>query len=338
MTIKDIARLSGVSVSTVSRVLNNKPDVSEACRQKVLSVIEDQNYIPNTSARDLVRVTSDAVGLIVRGIQNPFFTEIILEIEKQLDLAGYSMIMRQISSADDELRAGAVMEREKRLQGIIFLGGRSDYRPEELAAIKVPYVFCTYTNSFGTLDPSTYSSVSIEDEEAACEAVRYLIRKGHRRIASMIAEDDDSSISHLRCRGYRRALEEAGIEADPDLIISIGESFRTIDAYRGMQAALEKKPDFTALFAISDDMAVGAMRALREKGIRIPEDCSVIAIDGISVTEFLYTMLTTYCQPMEELGRKSVELLRGQIEGTGSCAQVVLQTFLRPGESVRQIG
>ena len=185
MTIKDIAKLSGVGVSTVSRVLNDRPDVSEESRRRVLEVIAEHNYLPNNSARSLVRTKSDTVGLVVRGVQNPFYTDIIRAIEHKLDLAGYTMVMRQIASGDDEVKCGAVMEREKRLQGLIFLGGRSDYSPAELALLNVPFVCCTYTNAYGTLDPSKYSSVSIADEQEAYRAVMELAKKGHRRIAAL---------------------------------------------------------------------------------------------------------------------------------------------------------
>ena len=109
MTIKDIAKLSGVGVSTVSRVLNNSPDVSDASRKKVLEVIKKYNYVPNNSARDLVRTKIDAVGVIVRGLQNPFFTGIIRSIERDLDASGFTMVMRQIESNADEIKSGAIM-------------------------------------------------------------------------------------------------------------------------------------------------------------------------------------------------------------------------------------
>lgn len=171
MTIKDIAKLSGVGVSTVSRVLNDRPDVSEESRRRVLSIIAEHNYLPNNSARSLVRTKSDAIGLVVRGVQNPFYTGIIRAIERDLDAAGCTMVMRQIGSCDDEIKCGAMMEREKRLQGIIFLGGRSDYTPEEIALLNVPFVCCSYTNSYGSLDPHKYSSVTIVDEQEAYRAV-----------------------------------------------------------------------------------------------------------------------------------------------------------------------
>ena len=337
LTIKDIARLSGVSVSTVSRVLNDRPDVSEKSRRRVRAVIEDQNYIPNNTARDLVRVRSEAVGLIVRGVQNPFFTDIIHSIEGALEAAGYTMVMRQIGSGEDEIAAGASMQRDKRLRGIIFLGGRSNYTPEEVASVTVPFVLCSYSNSYGSLAPDSYSSVSICDRSAAADAVDALVANGHTRIAALVADRDDSSISQLRYEGYCEALAAHGIPVRPELVFSAGNSFLIEDAYLAMKEGLRKEDDFTALFAISDDMAIGAMRALREHGRRIPEDCSVAAIDGITVSEYIQPMLSTVCQPKEELGAKSVELLRELLEGRGGHAQVTLPTVFRLGESIHRI-
>lgn len=335
MTIKDIARLSGVAVSTVSRVLNNHPDVSPESRERVLNIIREYNYVPNTSARDLVKTKSDAVGLIVRGYQNTFYTDIIHAIESALDKAGYTMVMRQIGTLDDEIQCGAMMEREKRLLGIIFLGGRSDYAPEELNVLTVPYVFCTYTNSYGTLKPKCYSSVSVCDEEEAVRAVNELISRGHRRIAALISAMDDHSISQLRYQGYVKALKAHGIDTDDSLIISCG-SFNIGDAYRSTKLALEDGCDFTAIFAIADNMAIGAMRALREAGRSIPDDCSIISIDGIEVSEYTEPMLSTLCQPITEMGTRSAELIVGLIEGTGTNSQILLPTVLREGASMIQ--
>ena len=194
VTIKDIARLSGVSVSTVSRVLNNRPDVSDENRRRVRAIIESSNYIPNNSARDLVRTKSDAIGLVVRGRSNPFYTDIIRAIEQGITERGYTMVMQQIGTSDDEVKRAAVMEREKRLRGLILLGGRSDYTPAEVALLNVPFVCCSYSNHYGTLRDEMYSSVSIEDEEEAYRAVMELYRRGHRRIAALVSRPDDRSI------------------------------------------------------------------------------------------------------------------------------------------------
>ena len=336
MTIKDIARLCGVSISTVSRVLNNRPDVSEENRRRVLAVVESTNYIPNNSARDLVKAKSEAIGLVVRGVSNPFYTHIIRAIEEKITEGGFTMVMQQIGTCDDEVRCGAMMERDKRLRGIIFLGGRSDYSPAELAALNVPFVCCSYANHYGSLDEKSYSSVSIADEEEAYRAVKTLYDNGHRRIAALISRVDDRAISQLRYQGYVAALRDCGIALDEELVISAG-TFYIHDAYHAMEETLRKGTEFTALFAISDNMAIGAMRALREAGKKVPDDCSVIAIDGLEVSEYINPPLATLCQPMEEMGRRSVEILLELLDGTGENRQETLPTTYRAGASVRRI-
>lgn len=336
MTIKDIARLCGVSISTVSRVLNDRPDVSEENRRRVLAVIESSNYIPNNSARDLVKTKSDAIGLVVRGVSNPFYTDIIRAVEKTITDRGFTMVMQQISSTDDEVKCGAMMERDKRLRGIIFLGGRSDYTPAELAALNVPFVCCSYSNHYGSLADDAYSSVSIADETEAYRAVEELYRNGHRRIAALISRVDDRSISQLRYQGYVKALQEHGLPLDEELVISTG-SFDIQSAYRAVTEKLEQGVGFTAVFSIADNMAIGAMRALREAGKQVPRDCSVIAIDGLEVSEYIDPPLTTLCQPMEEMGRRSVEILLDLIQGKGRRRHETLPTTFRPGASVRYL-
>ena len=208
MTIKDIARECGVSVSTVSRVLNKHPDVSDPVRRKVMRVVEERGYIPNNSARDLVRSSSDAVGVIVRGTGNLFFSSVIKTISRELEARGYTMVLHFLDTDADEVKAGAVLEREKKLRGLIFLGGRFDYSPSELSLVNVPYVCCSYTNYFGSLDEGEYSSVSIDDFAAAYAAVEMLIRHGHRRIAAVVPSCSDRSISELRCDGFQAALRD----------------------------------------------------------------------------------------------------------------------------------
>lgn len=333
MTIKDIAKLCGVSVTTVSRVLNNHPDVSRENREKVLSVIKQTNFIPNNSARSLVKTKSDNIGVLARGISNPFYTVIIRAMEERIRSRGYTMVLQQIESHDDELAYGAMMERDKRLKGIIFLGGRSDYKPEDISALNVPFVCCTYGNQYGTLPRNAYSSVSIADENAAYYATMELYRAGHERIAALICRPDDQSISQLRYQGYRKALSDCALVADEALRIC-SASYNVQDAYNAVRQWLKTKPVFTALFCISDMMAIGAMRALREAGYCVPEDCSVIAIDGLEITDYTYPRLTTYCQPVVEIGQHSADILLNLLEGKDEHRQEILLTSLRTGESV----
>lgn len=337
MTIRDIARECGVSVSTVSRVLNNRPDVSEAVRRQVLSVVERQGYIPNNSARDLVRSQSDAIGVVVRGTGNLFFSDMLKTVSREIDAAGCTMVLRQIDSDADEVKEGAILEREKKLRGLIFLGGRFDYTPAELALIGVPYVCCSYTNRFGSLREEDYASVSIDDHQTAYRAVEVLLQLGHRRIAALIPSTSDRSISQLRCNGYLAALRDSGTAFDQALLAETGGSFEMEDAYRAVARLVESGKDFTALFTISDTMAMAAVKALTDHGRRVPEDCSVIAIDGLRLSEYTVPTLTTMVQPAEEMGRQAVQILLDMLQGGSRQRHVRLEATLRQGGSVRPL-
>ena len=334
MTIKDIAERCGVSVSTVSRVLNDHPDVSAANREKVMAVVQETHYVPNNSARDLVRPAADTIGLVVRGVGNPFFTSVIRAIERAIAEAGYTMVLHQIRSGEDELREGAELARSKRLRGLILLGGCFDYTPEQTAALEVPFVCCTYTNSFGTLGKGAYSSVSIDDQKEAYRAVRLLTEQGHRKIAVLLDSVHDRSISELRYQGYCKALEAGGIPLDPDLVEELG-SYEMLDAYEGMNRLMDRRDDFTAVFAIGDALAVAAMKAMHDRGKKVPEDCSFIAIDGIDMSVYSVPTLTTLVQPKEQLGKEAVRILLDMIEKRGGNRHIKLSTTLRFGGSVR---
>lgn len=333
VTIKDIAKLCGVSVSTVSRVINDRPDVSPEVRAAVLEAVRRSNYVPNNSARVLGSSSSDAVGLVVRGLSNPFYSDIIKVIGRRIDEAGYTMVMQQIDSTEDEIQCGAVMEREKKLRGLIFLGGRSDYTAGQLGTITVPFVCCSYDNSFGTLPPQRLSTVSIDDCNTAYRAVSELIALGHRRIAALVAATDDRSISELRCRGYLSALRDHGIEPDPALVACTG-SFGMEDAYRATRALCAAGADFTAMFIIADAMAIAAIKALEDTGRDVPRDCSVIAVDGLALSQYTRPTLTTMCQPSDRMGEESVRILLDMIERRAGNRSLVLESTLRAGASV----
>lgn len=335
MTIKDIARACGVGVSTVSRVLNNRPDVSDEVRRKVLEEVERQGYIPNNSARDLVKTQSDAIGVVTRGIGNPFFSDLLKTISREIDRNGFNMVLRQINSDEDEVKAGAILEREKKLRGLIFLGGRYDYTSAELSLIGVPYVCCSYNNRFGTLNAEDYAYVSIDDYQTAHCAVSELIDRGHRQIAALLPSCTDRSISQIRYKGYCAALTDHGITVNDALVEESG-SYDMAAAYRSTRELLERNRDFTALFTVSDMMATAAMKAITDHGLRIPDDCSVIAIDGLNMSEYTIPTLTTMVQPAEKMGCETVGILLEMIEGAPP-RHLQLEATLRKGGSVRSI-
>lgn len=333
MTIKDVADYCGVSVSTVSRVLNNHPDVREEVRVQVMEAVKTLHYVPNAAARDLVKTTNDSIGLVVRGAENPFYTPIIRAIEKAVEAAGYELVFHQITTEDDELDVAAQLTRSKRLNGLILLGGRFNYTKEEVKLIDIPFVCCTFANNFGTIDATDFSSVSIVDRAEAYRAVRHLIKQGHRKIAVLTSSTNDRSISELRYNGYLDALKDAGIEPDEGLVMQCGR-FDMGSAYEITRQLSRERQDFTALFAISDTMAIAAMKALHDEGRRVPEDCSVIAIDGIDMSLYTIPTLTTLTQPKEELGTRSVSILTDILSGKGGHMHERLGTVLREGGTV----
>lgn len=337
MTIKDIAKACGVGVSTVSRVLNKRPDVSDDVRKRVLEFVDSCGYIPNNSARDLVRSRSDAIGVVVRGTGNLFFAEMLKTISSLIEKSGHTMVLHFIDSDADEVKAGAILEREKKLIGLIFLGGRFDYTPAELSLIGVPYVCCSYTNRFGSLRDEDFASVSIDDYAAALTAVKHLIALGHRRIAALVPSCDDRSVSELRYKGYCDALRESGLAYDPALVVETDGGFEMPAAYTGMTKLLCSGTEFSALFAISDTVAIAAMKAIEDKGLSIPGDISVIGIDGLIVSEYSTPTLTTLVQPAEEMGRQSVEMLLSLLDGAKTTRHLLVKPALRVGASVRKI-
>lgn len=337
MTIKDIAKACGVGVSTVSRVLNNRPDVSDDVRKRVLEFVDSCGYIPNNSARDLVRSRSDAIGVVVRGTGNLFFAEMLKTISSLIEKSGHTMVLHFIDSDADEVKAGAILEREKKLIGLIFLGGRFDYTPAELSLIGVPYVCCSYTNRFGSLRDEDFASVSIDDYAAALAAVKHLIALGHRRIAALVPSCDDRSVSELRYKGYCDALKESGLTYDAALVVETDGGFEMPAAYAGMTELLNSGADFSAVFAISDTVAIAAMKAIEDKGLSIPGDISVIGIDGLVVSEYSNPTLTTLVQPAEKMGRQSVEMLLSLLDGAKTKRHLLVKPALRIGASVRKI-
>ena len=335
--IKDIAQYCGVAVSTVSRVLNEHPDVSPQTRQKIMAAVEQFQYIPNTSARNLVKPNSDSLLVLMRGVSNPFFARLVRVIQQEVARRGLGLELQQIDTHEDELRAARMLINERKPLGLLLLGGRFNYEPAEVALISTPFVMCTYTNTFGSLAPDSYSSVSIDDRAAARQAVEVLISRGHRRIAILADSQNDRSISELRLQGYGDALHQAGLSCDPALLACTHSFSNLPSIYRAMSRLIESGAEFTAVFAIADLMALAAIKALSDHGRRVPEDCSVIAIDGLDLTAYTLPVLTTLVQPVEEMGRTCVEKLMERIQGRQENGQLLIVPTLREGGSVAPI-
>lgn len=310
ITIKDIARICGVGVSTVSRAMNDHPDINAETKQKIMEVIREYNYVPNNSARNLKRTDSNTIALLVKGVDNPFFGRMIRVIEEEIEKKQYSMVVRHVEPSEDEVSIAMELEKERRLKGMIFLGGFYTESADSLKLLKVPVVLVTSAKPQYE-DDELYSSVSVDDVKESYRMVDYLCTQGHRDIAILTATKYDESVGRLRLMGYEQALEKHQVPLNPKLIryMEDGEDYSMENGYKLMRELLDEKESFTSVFAISDSLAVGACRAIHDVGLRIPEDIAVAGFDGIDIATYYTPSLTTIKQPIEEIAKEATRIL-----------------------------
>lgn len=338
ITIREIARICGVGVSTVSRAINNHPDINPETKQLILETIRKYHYVPNNSARNLKRSESRAIAVLVKGIRNPFFGPVIEVIEREIEHRHYSFTLHQVEEQEDEIETAVQLEKEKRLKGIIFLGGMSYHPPEKFRFLTVPFVVCTVDMQLPE-NQINGAVVSIDDEAESGRMTEFLIEKGHRRIAIITGAQRDQSIGKSRLDGYRESLKAHGIGYDENLVCCIEASttYTMENGYEETRKLLERTKDFTCIFAVSDTLAIGACKALLDAGMRIPEDVSVAGFDGIEMTRFYNPCITTICQPSEDMARKAVHLLFDLIGEKITDRKVHFGGVLQEGNSVADI-
>ena len=231
VTIRDIARKCKVGVSTVSRAMNNHPDINPETKEMILKVIAESNYVPNNSARNLKRSNAKAIAILVKGMDNMFFNNMISVIEEVVRKKKYACIIERVEEKANEVDSAIEIVKEKRLRGIIFLGGNFTH-PHENGG-------------------KPCASVSVDDYRESYKMVDYLCGLGHRRIAIITACEDDISIGRLRLNAYRQALLDHGIPYDPDLVFHMtkDDTYSFATGYKVTKEILEKKTEFSALYA-----------------------------------------------------------------------------------------
>lgn len=333
ITIKDIARMCGCGVSTVSRALNNHPDINEETRNKILNVVKETGFVPNNSARNLKITDSKTIAVLIKGIANPFFMKMIKIMEQEIQRQKYSLILQHVEFDQDEVDVAIELEREKKLKGIIFLGGYFNHTKEKLDKINVPFVISTVnmTEEYS----SNYASVAVDDVKESYKIVDYLCKLGHKKILLISADPNDESIGKLRKEGYMKALSENGIPVNENLIVPMSndaDSYSMKAGFLTLQEALNRNLDFSAVFAISDAVAIGACRALADAGKSIPGDVSVVGFDGIDNAKYYSPRITTIRQPFEDMAKASIKLLFKYIEGDKNSEE--LQRRLFEGELI----
>ncbi len=337
LTIKDIALICGVSISTVSRAINDDPGINANTRARVMEVVKEFNYIPNNSARNLKMTESNTVALIVKGLNNPFFQGMFPLFQEALEREGYQFLLHTVRADSDESYVAEEIAKEKRLKGIIFLGGKMDYPEKVLENIRIPLVLCSVAGRSGSDEEKILvSSVSIDDPKEAYKVVDYLCKNGHKRIAIVTGQKSDSTVGPLRLQGYKQALLDNGIEYDESLVGYMGDNpeYSEANGYCIMEQLLKNGGDFTAVFVISDRMAVGVYKAIYDAGKRIPEDYSVIGFDGIELTHYMQPSLTTVVQPVQQMVDSSIKMLMEQIEDSSVRQRRTYEAELHERDSV----
>ena len=339
-TIKDIAKICGVGVSTVSRAINNHPDINPETKEKIMNTIKEYGYVPNNSSRNLKRVDAKAIAVLVKGISNPFFSNMIKVIEEECKKKRYSMELSHIETDEDEVDAALKVVKEKRLRGIIFLGGLFSHSDEKLKKLNVPFVFSTAGSIPENISKNQYSNIGVDDRKESARMVDYLIRLGHRNIAIVVAEAEEESIGKLRLEGYYDALQAHNIPVNPKLIYQTRDDvghFSMENGYLTAKKLIESEEQFSAVYAVADALAIGAIRALLEAGLRVPDDVSVAGYDGIDVSGYISPSLTTIRQPVEEMAKDTVKLLFDIIAGKKDHQHITYEAELLERESTKEV-
>ncbi len=331
MNLEDIAKRAGVSRGTVSRVINNAPDVSARTREHVWKVIRQENYQPNPAARALVRNRTEIIGVVIPTNENIFFTDnnyftqILAGISPVICQRDYAMLLWVGELTEEDLLRRKISN--SRLTDGMIISSMMYNHPlaKRLLSLRNPFVMIDRPLQH----ESWFNYVTVDNVRAAEEATTHLIRLGRRRIAH-ITGDLDIADAQDRLQGYKNALIQAGREVQPELIAEA--HFNRQAGYEATRRLLPHKPD--AIFAACDTMAVGVLKAAREAGVRVPDDLAVVGFDDVDVASHSFPSLTTVRQPVQEKGAAAAELLIDLLEKRVEGPQrVLLRTDLVIRES-----
>jgi DNA-binding LacI/PurR family transcriptional regulator len=321
-SIKDIARIAGVAHSTVSRALRNSPLVNRQTTEEIQRIAREAGYRTSAAARSLVTRRSDTIGVVVTNIADPFIAGVVSGIEETADQHGLSVFLAN-SNAEPEREVRVVRKfEERRVDGIIVTASRVGARYVPLLShIQVPIVLLNNQH------PSQFAhSVMIANVQASLEATRHLIALGHRRIAYLGDRTGYQSDAE-RYTGYRQALEEGGLPFEPHFLVHGDGRPEGAESAIAELLALPQPP--TAVVCYNDLSALGAMRQIRNRGLRIPADISVVGFDDLYISQYLNPPLTTVRQPMRQMGRMAMETLLQIFAGADSGHDIKV-----PGELI----
>lgn len=324
VTLRDIAIKAGTDISTVSRALNESPRVKDATRNFIKSIAQEMGYMPDEIARGLAGKKTNTIGIIVPEIINTFYAEIIDSIEEKLVQEGYSIILGKSNFDKDKEDSYIELFIRKRVDGIIISSHACPCNLLDQVRKKMPIVLVdTYEYDMD------FDRINVDNMYGAKLAVEHLLQLGHKRIGFI----SDNITTAGRLEGYREALSAYGLPVE-DSLMQYGETRFEDGGYRRMQTLLRLKEPPTAVFCVNDSIAIGAMRAVSDEGLKVPLDISVIGFDDIRVSAFLNTPLTTVRQPKGEIGNMAASMILQKLKGNKSS--FVQHITLKPELVVRK--
>lgn len=309
ITLKMVAERAGVSVNTASRAINNKSDINEETKKRVLKVAQELGYVQNATAVALRTKKTRTLGVVIADNRNPFYAEVLNGIEEAAREKNYHIILANTQRDYQKEEEAINLLLAKRVDGLLVtpVQDRND-DIKKLIEANIPFVIVG--RDFENIE---VDAVYNDEVKGGFFATEYLIKKGHKRIA-FINGFLHKSPAQGRLEGYKKALKEHGIPL-VDMMVSVGD-IDVEDGYERTKQMLEKNLDFTAIFAYNDMMAFGAMQVIKEKGLRIPEDIGLVGYDDIPFSSLISPSLTTIKLKKQELGAESVKLLLSRINGS----------------------
>ena len=332
MTIKDLSAQTGYSVGTISRVLNNQPNVSEKARRAILAAAEESGFQLNANAKQLKQQQSNTILAVVKGTSNQFFAGLVEAIQTRLAETPHPLVVDYIDEDDNEVRRALQLCREKKPLGVLFLGANRQNLQADFGKIKQPCV--VVTNNASGLDFSNLSSVASDDRQATRTAIDALVSMGHRKFAVIGGEHRVSGTAGMRYQGCLEAFRANGIDFDQELDYE-AVRFSYDGGYHAAERLLERGREFTALFAMADVMAIGAIRALTDHGLRVPEDVSVMGFDGLKIGDYTVPKLATIRQNVDAMAEESIRLLLENISASRDPRHETVPVTLELKESVK---
>jgi DNA-binding LacI/PurR family transcriptional regulator len=326
-TIRDVAAKAGVSIATVSRVLNRSPLATEAMTARVQAAVDATGFRPNRIGSQLKSASSRMIGIMVPALSNPVFADAVHGVEGAAETGGYAVIVASSDYRPDREQACLDALLAYRVAGLILTVADAGRSPtlRTLEREKIPYVLM-----FNQPARASRAAVTVDNVAAAAEAVRHLIAFGHRRIAMVAGSFESSDRSRLRHRGFESALAEAGLAPGP--VVEVG--FDEVELTGHLTNLFGRGDAPTALFCSTDLLAIAAIGCLRRIGRRVPDDVSVIGFDGIAIGEVMAPRLTTVAQPSRQMGAEAAQMLLSRIAGERGAPQRLLPHSLRAGETV----